>query len=69
MSCNNTFADRLTFIFYGFSHLLLCFLQLSTMFEKVSSSHRNLEDEMKEQTDKNESMAHWEAQITEIIQW
>lgn len=47
-----------------------CFcLQLTGMFEKVSSSNRQLEDEMRELADKKESVAHWEAQITEIIQW
>ncbi len=43
--------------------------QLTSMFEKVSSSNRQLEEEMRELADKKESVAHWEAQITEIIQW
>uniref|UniRef100_A0A669C1E6 Serine/threonine-protein kinase MRCK alpha n=1 Tax=Oreochromis niloticus TaxID=8128 RepID=A0A669C1E6_ORENI len=43
--------------------------KLTTMFEKMSSSNRQLEDEMRELADKKESVAHWEAQITEIIQW
>lgn len=43
--------------------------QLTGMFEKVSSSNRQLEDELRELADKKESVAHWEAQITEIIQW
>lgn len=43
--------------------------QLTSMFEKVSSSNKQLEDEMRELADKKESVAHWEAQITEIIQW
>lgn len=43
--------------------------QLTNVFEKVSSSNRQLEDEMRELADKKESVAHWEAQITEIIQW
>ncbi|PWA27540.1 hypothetical protein CCH79_00000244 [Gambusia affinis] len=43
--------------------------KLSGMFEKVSSSNQQLEDEMRELADKKESVAHWEAQITEIIQW
>nr|XP_061806153.1 serine/threonine-protein kinase MRCK alpha-like isoform X2 [Nerophis lumbriciformis] len=43
--------------------------KLTSMFEKVSDSNRRLEDEMKELADKKESVAHWEAQITEIIQW
>ncbi|MGH0122854.1 UNVERIFIED_CONTAM: hypothetical protein FKN15_008561 [Acipenser sinensis] len=42
---------------------------LTAMFEKLSSSNRQLEDEMRELADKKESVAHWEAQITEIIQW
>ncbi|XP_025998111.1 serine/threonine-protein kinase MRCK alpha isoform X2 [Astatotilapia calliptera] len=43
--------------------------KLTTMYEKMSSSNRQLEDEMRELADKKESVAHWEAQITEIIQW
>ncbi|XP_033874262.3 serine/threonine-protein kinase MRCK alpha-like isoform X3 [Acipenser ruthenus] len=43
--------------------------KLTAMFEKLSSSNRQLEDEMRELADKKESVAHWEAQITEIIQW
>lgn len=43
--------------------------QLTGMFEKVSNSNRQLEEEMRELADKKESVAHWEAQITEIIQW
>ncbi|KAM9703884.1 serine/threonine-protein kinase MRCK alpha isoform 3-T3 [Menidia menidia] len=43
--------------------------KLTSMFEKVTSSNRQLEDEMRELADKKESVAHWEAQITEIIQW
>lgn len=49
-------------------HVLLC-PQLTSMFEKVSVSNRQLEEEMRELADKKESVAHWEAQITEIIQW
>ncbi|KAM9465914.1 serine/threonine-protein kinase MRCK alpha isoform 2-T2 [Clarias gariepinus] len=37
--------------------------------KKLNSSHKQLEDEMRELADKKESVAHWEAQITEIIQW
>uniref|UniRef100_A0A673VMG3 Serine/threonine-protein kinase MRCK alpha n=1 Tax=Salmo trutta TaxID=8032 RepID=A0A673VMG3_SALTR len=37
--------------------------------KKLSSSNRQLEEEMRELADKKESAAHWEAQITEIIQW
>ncbi|KAG7461121.1 hypothetical protein MATL_G00206600 [Megalops atlanticus] len=43
--------------------------KLTAMFEKLSSSNRQLEEEMRELADKKESVAHWEAQITEIIQW
>uniref|UniRef100_A0A4W4ELA0 Serine/threonine-protein kinase MRCK alpha n=1 Tax=Electrophorus electricus TaxID=8005 RepID=A0A4W4ELA0_ELEEL len=46
--------------------------KLSSELEKVShlsSSHRQLEEETREVADKKESVAHWEAQITEIIQW
>uniref|UniRef100_A0A3B3XCV1 Serine/threonine-protein kinase MRCK alpha n=1 Tax=Poecilia mexicana TaxID=48701 RepID=A0A3B3XCV1_9TELE len=43
--------------------------KLSGMFEKVNNSNQQLEDEMRELADKKESVAHWEAQITEIIQW
>ncbi|XP_055088079.1 serine/threonine-protein kinase MRCK alpha isoform X1 [Periophthalmus magnuspinnatus] len=43
--------------------------KLTSMFEKLNSSNRQLEDEMRELADKKESVAHWEAQITEIIQW
>ncbi|XP_043075248.1 serine/threonine-protein kinase MRCK alpha isoform X6 [Puntigrus tetrazona] len=42
---------------------------LHSVYEQVSSSHRQLEEEMRELADKKESVAHWEAQITEIIQW
>ncbi|XP_065124470.1 serine/threonine-protein kinase MRCK alpha isoform X3 [Paramisgurnus dabryanus] len=43
--------------------------KLSSAFEELSNIHKQLEEEMKELTDKQESVAHWEAQITEIIQW
>ncbi|KAF4099682.1 serine/threonine-protein kinase MRCK alpha isoform X4 [Onychostoma macrolepis] len=43
--------------------------KLSSVYEQLSSSHRQLEEEMRELADKKESVAHWEAQITEIIQW
>ncbi|XP_056150045.1 serine/threonine-protein kinase MRCK alpha isoform X2 [Lampris incognitus] len=43
--------------------------KLTSMFEKLSGSNRQLEEEMRELADKKESVAHWEAQITEIIQW
>ncbi|XP_072545452.1 serine/threonine-protein kinase MRCK alpha isoform X1 [Salminus brasiliensis] len=42
---------------------------LTTLYENLSCSHKQLEEEMRELADKKESVAHWEAQITEIIQW
>uniref|UniRef100_A0A672P3C4 non-specific serine/threonine protein kinase n=1 Tax=Sinocyclocheilus grahami TaxID=75366 RepID=A0A672P3C4_SINGR len=41
----------------------------SELDKKLSCSHKQLEEEMRELADKKESVAHWEAQITEIIQW
>uniref|UniRef100_A0A672R0D4 Serine/threonine-protein kinase MRCK alpha n=1 Tax=Sinocyclocheilus grahami TaxID=75366 RepID=A0A672R0D4_SINGR len=43
--------------------------KLSSIYEQLSNSHRQLEEEMRDLADKKESVAHWEAQITEIIQW
>ncbi|KAG8443852.1 hypothetical protein GDO86_009153 [Hymenochirus boettgeri] len=43
--------------------------KLGAMFEKLSVNNRQLEEEMRDLADKKESVAHWEAQITEIIQW
>ncbi|NWS22240.1 MRCKA kinase, partial [Pachyramphus minor] len=43
--------------------------KLTAMFEKLSMNNRQLEEEMRDLADKKESVAHWEAQITEIIQW
>uniref|UniRef100_A0A8C9G6I9 non-specific serine/threonine protein kinase n=1 Tax=Pavo cristatus TaxID=9049 RepID=A0A8C9G6I9_PAVCR len=42
--------------------------KLTTMFERLSMNNRQLEEEMRDLADKKESVAHWEAQITEIIQ-
>ncbi|XP_030626502.1 serine/threonine-protein kinase MRCK alpha isoform X2 [Chanos chanos] len=43
--------------------------KISSMFERLRDSNRQLEDDMRELADKKENVAHWEAQITEIIQW
>ncbi|XP_054254432.1 serine/threonine-protein kinase MRCK alpha isoform X3 [Indicator indicator] len=43
--------------------------KLTTMFERLSVNNRQLEEEVRDLADKKESVAHWEAQITEIIQW
>ncbi|XP_061742112.1 serine/threonine-protein kinase MRCK alpha isoform X2 [Nerophis ophidion] len=42
---------------------------LTSVLDKVSASSRQLEEQVRELADKKESVAHWEAQITEIIQW
>lgn len=44
-------------------------IQLTAMYERLSMNNRQLEEEMRDLADKKESVAHWEAQITEIIQW
>jgi len=37
--------------------------------EKGSASQRRLEEELRESSEKKDAVAHWEAQIAEIIQW
>ncbi|XP_053461539.1 serine/threonine-protein kinase MRCK alpha isoform X9 [Nycticebus coucang] len=43
--------------------------KLTTLYENLSVRNQQLEEEVKDLADKKESVAHWEAQITEIIQW
>ncbi|XP_020770884.1 serine/threonine-protein kinase MRCK alpha isoform X20 [Odocoileus virginianus] len=43
--------------------------KLTTLYENISTRNQQLEEEVKDLADKKESVAHWEAQITEIIQW
>ncbi|XP_032803693.1 serine/threonine-protein kinase MRCK alpha-like isoform X1 [Petromyzon marinus] len=43
--------------------------RLAVEVERLSGSQRQLEDELRDLEDKKQSVAHWEAQITEIIQW
>ncbi|XP_068088901.1 serine/threonine-protein kinase MRCK alpha isoform X3 [Hyperolius riggenbachi] len=43
--------------------------KLNGVLERQSVNSRQLEEEMRDLADKKESVAHWEAQITEIIQW
>lgn len=43
--------------------------QLTGKFEKLTASNKQMEEELQDLADKKESVAHWEAQITEIIQW
>ncbi|KAL4682290.1 hypothetical protein H8959_001845, partial [Pygathrix nigripes] len=42
--------------------------KLTTLYENLSIHNQQLEEEVKDLADKKESVAHWEAQITEIIQ-
>lgn len=37
--------------------------------DKLTAQNRQLEDELQDLAAKRESVAHWEAQIAEIIQW
>lgn len=37
--------------------------------DKLTAQNRQLEDELQDLASKKESVAHWEAQIAEIIQW
>jgi len=37
--------------------------------ERTVSAHRKLEEEMRDSNEKKDAVAHWEAQIAEIIQW
>uniref|UniRef100_A0A8D2CQE5 Serine/threonine-protein kinase MRCK alpha n=1 Tax=Sciurus vulgaris TaxID=55149 RepID=A0A8D2CQE5_SCIVU len=43
--------------------------KLTALYENLSVHNQQLEEEVKDLADKKESVAHWEAQITEIIQW
>ncbi|XP_058165363.1 serine/threonine-protein kinase MRCK alpha isoform X3 [Dasypus novemcinctus] len=43
--------------------------KLTALYENLSTHSQQLEEEVKNLADKKESVAHWEAQITEIIQW
>nr|XP_021515443.1 serine/threonine-protein kinase MRCK alpha isoform X5 [Meriones unguiculatus] len=43
--------------------------KLTALYESLSLRNQHLEEEVKDLADKKESVAHWEAQITEIIQW
>lgn len=69
MSVNTDPSSSSPALFYMTAVCLCFFAQLTGMFEKVNNSNRQLEEEMRELADKKESVAHWEAQITEIIQW
>ncbi|KAK3733779.1 hypothetical protein QZH41_015098 [Actinostola sp. cb2023] len=43
--------------------------KLSEALQKGSASQRRLEEELRESSEKKDAVAHWEAQIAEIIQW
>ncbi|XP_078593883.1 serine/threonine-protein kinase MRCK alpha-like isoform X16 [Branchiostoma floridae x Branchiostoma japonicum] len=43
--------------------------KLSSANEKLIITSRQYEEELREMAEKKESVAHWEAQIAEIIQW
>lgn len=43
--------------------------QLCSFVDKLTAQNRQLEDELQDLSSKKESVAHWEAQIAEIIQW
>ncbi|XP_008820572.1 serine/threonine-protein kinase MRCK alpha isoform X8 [Nannospalax galili] len=43
--------------------------KLTALYENISLRNQHLEEEVKDLAEKKESVAHWEAQITEIIQW
>ena len=47
----------------------MCYSQATTDLEKLDREHRVLEEEFREISEKKDSVAHWEAQIAEIIQW
>ncbi|XP_040188904.1 serine/threonine-protein kinase MRCK beta isoform X2 [Rana temporaria] len=43
--------------------------RLGSFVDKLTTHNRQMEDELQDLTSKRESVAHWEAQIAEIIQW
>ncbi|XP_069772571.1 serine/threonine-protein kinase MRCK beta isoform X2 [Narcine bancroftii] len=43
--------------------------RMSTFVDKLTAQNRHLEDELQDLAARKESVAHWEAQIAEIIQW
>ncbi|XP_029282148.1 serine/threonine-protein kinase MRCK beta isoform X2 [Cottoperca gobio] len=43
--------------------------KLCAFVDKLTAQNRQLEDELQDLSSKKESVAHWEAQIAEIIQW
>ncbi|XP_068198526.1 serine/threonine-protein kinase MRCK beta isoform X2 [Antennarius striatus] len=43
--------------------------KLCSFVDKLTTQNRQLEDDLQDLSSKKESVAHWEAQIAEIIQW
>ncbi|XP_073464732.1 serine/threonine-protein kinase MRCK beta isoform X2 [Aquarana catesbeiana] len=43
--------------------------RLGSFVDKLTTHNRQMEDELQDLASKRESVAHWEAQIAEIIQW
>lgn len=43
--------------------------QLCSFVDQLTAQNRQLEDDLQDLASKKESVAHWEAQIAEIIQW
>ncbi|XP_061559597.1 serine/threonine-protein kinase MRCK beta isoform X2 [Phycodurus eques] len=43
--------------------------KLCSFVDKLTAQNRQLEDDLQDVSSKKESVAHWEAQIAEIIQW
>ncbi|XP_050927499.1 serine/threonine-protein kinase MRCK beta isoform X2 [Lates calcarifer] len=43
--------------------------KLCSFVDKLTAQNRQLEDDLQDLSSKKESVAHWEAQIAEIIQW
>ncbi|XP_057679187.1 serine/threonine-protein kinase MRCK beta isoform X2 [Corythoichthys intestinalis] len=43
--------------------------KLCSFVDKLTAQNRQLEDDLQDASSKKESVAHWEAQIAEIIQW
>ena len=44
-------------------------LQMTETLKRTTSAHRKLEEEIRDSNEKKDAVAHWEAQIAEIIQW
>lgn len=50
-------------------HLSPACPQICSLVDKLRAQNRQLEDDLQDLSSKKESVAHWEAQIAEIIQW